>query len=501
MIARILVLVASFCLWHNTAKAETFVSQQGTNNLAIVFLHGFRSSSEEAFGQYSHSSSMSSKIRSSSAWLTNGKELKDSTLVFVDYPAGFCDRQTLPRLANRVKTDLSLANVFENHEHVVFIAHSLGGLVAKKLILDMDESERERVAGIVLLGVPSDGSSVADAAEWLRLGRNCSLLRDLTSLSENSILQDLTFEWSALMRAPEGPDRVELHCGYELLPTSGRVVVPQERVDQVCDSSFAFNYNHSDMSNPVAGSTELGWVFQSIAQSVDNNIISDGAPTELVDVLNVDVFASARIYQSGLQEPPNGASGGYDGLFSRQVVSQTGKPATAQAHLPESMYCYSDQLAEPRATAFGQGTVFRTGRTSYQFRAETLVEGPSYEPLCELNSGTVHFFEAARAWAGITVKAQVQVRSFGETVTLFIDGVPSPNASLTINERVVEPVMNIERIREGEALYSGVIQYFELAPGNYFLDFRSTAQVGTEVTSGSVPRSIEVNGSLSIDVK
>ncbi len=125
----------------------------------------------------------------------------DSSLKFSSSRAKINDFAS--ELATRL--DLERGDAAERHRPIIFICHSLGGVVFKELLITMSlQAERYKnlaksVSGVVFLGCPHRGSRVASPAQVLSkiinvatLGRaiRSSLLKTLERSSEQ--LQDIS---------------------------------------------------------------------------------------------------------------------------------------------------------------------------------------------------------------------------------------------------------------------------------------------------------------------
>jgi predicted alpha/beta hydrolase family esterase len=67
---------------------------------------------------------------------------------------------TIQELAAALRTDIN--NRYADFGSVVLVCHSLGGLIARKYLLDEVKAKRElRVNGLVLFAVPNNGEDLA----------------------------------------------------------------------------------------------------------------------------------------------------------------------------------------------------------------------------------------------------------------------------------------------------------------------------------------------------
>ncbi|KAK2686835.1 hypothetical protein QWA68_014728 [Fusarium oxysporum] len=148
---------------------------------------------------------------------------------------------------------------------IIFVAHSLGGLVTKKAVALSRESRfphlrdiEMQTAGIVFLGTPHHGS---DLARW------GSILTDLVNLTKpaNSSIVKLLHRDSEMLaevnedfhnvvekRKEEG-NRIALICFYETMPLATSIaaptlVVPKDSAVISGELQFPIHKNHKDMT-------------------------------------------------------------------------------------------------------------------------------------------------------------------------------------------------------------------------------------------------------------
>lgn len=175
----------------------------------IVFVHGLGGSSHDTWrhgldGTKDHF-----------FWpLELGADLKSFGIWTVGYPAGFIEMgQPGMIIAKRAgNLALKLANAGVGTRPVVFICHSMGGLVVKALVADSDanaDDERKRLAqmvrGIVFCGTPHRGSEFADAAVILGkvLGGAQAHVDEMRANAESlDLLHERFIEWQRKSRVP-----------------------------------------------------------------------------------------------------------------------------------------------------------------------------------------------------------------------------------------------------------------------------------------------------------
>ena len=143
---------------------------------------------------------------------------------------------------------------------VIFVAHSLGGLVCKEAIL-MSRNNPEAhlrsifdcVRGIAFMGTPHKGSWMSDWAKipagalGLVKSTNKSLLKILET--ESPLLESIQLRFLAMIRElRESGRRLEITCFFEELPlTMVGKIVSRESATLEGYNQFSIHANHSDM--------------------------------------------------------------------------------------------------------------------------------------------------------------------------------------------------------------------------------------------------------------
>jgi hypothetical protein len=110
------------------------------------------------------------------------------------------------QLADILWSRLKQDHVWEHHE-VVFLAHSLGGILVEEMLL-RHPSEASTVKFIVSYGTPHEGSTIARIAS---IYDKDPLLNDLSDASDNAFLTQLENDW----RGNYSVNGIHRFCAYE----------------------------------------------------------------------------------------------------------------------------------------------------------------------------------------------------------------------------------------------------------------------------------------------
>jgi hypothetical protein len=161
-----------------------------------------------------------------------------------EYPTSrFGECLAVSDLATEMQTHLKNDSVFENHEKVVFLAHSMGGLIVRTFLLRYREAA-DQVPMLFFFATPSAGSRKANLASLLP---TCSQVKDLRTLDINSFLKNQQSDWSnAKFR-----DRIVSHCAFETETSYGSLAVERGSATLLCTTeSLPLPTAHSEIVKP-----------------------------------------------------------------------------------------------------------------------------------------------------------------------------------------------------------------------------------------------------------
>lgn len=184
----------------------------------IVFVHGI------------HGSRESWRAPNGSYWpdmIKTDPHFAYSDVVVAEYPSPSSNgKMSSTQLADALWTRLRQDHVWE-HREVVFLAHSLGGIIVEEMLL-RHPTDAARVRFVVSYGTPHEGSTVARVAA---LYDKDPLLNDLSNVADNTFLTHLEDRW----RSSVSVNGIHRFCAYEALDTAAedgilRYLKPHTRV-------------------------------------------------------------------------------------------------------------------------------------------------------------------------------------------------------------------------------------------------------------------------------
>src|SRR5581483_2470646 len=152
---------------------------------AVVFLHGFTGTRDDTWDRFP------SLVGSGTAdWdiFTIGY----ATTLLPDVVGIWSADPDLPILADMLRAQLGMPP-FNGYRSLALIAHSMGGLVVQKALID-DGTIAERLKHVILFGTPSGGLRKAGWAQFWK--------RQLRNMAEgSSFIRDLRQGWQSLYGA------------------------------------------------------------------------------------------------------------------------------------------------------------------------------------------------------------------------------------------------------------------------------------------------------------
>jgi triacylglycerol esterase/lipase EstA (alpha/beta hydrolase family) len=197
----------------------------------------------------------------------------NSDVVVVEYPTPSRHGQySSVQLSQILWQKLKAQHVWD-HNEVVFISHSLGGILTEEMLLN-HPTDAARVRFIVSYSTPHEGSFVANIAKAYD---SDPLLTDLSSSNDNNFLIDLEQQW----RATASVDRIHRFCAYEALDTAagasiGKYLGAHTRVVNYYSATYGCDTDtppqkimadHIDIVRPTSRSADAYTFFARVYQN------------------------------------------------------------------------------------------------------------------------------------------------------------------------------------------------------------------------------------------
>jgi pimeloyl-ACP methyl ester carboxylesterase len=204
--------------------------------VAVVFVHGIIGSRDATWA---------SQSTSFPALLKSDPEFQNEIDVFVYeyFTPKFGKANSIAGLADQFRGSLDDHRVFDGHQRVVIVGHSMGGLIVRLFLLN----KRERLAKVPMLyfyATPTNGSELTTVAQEIS---DNPQLRGMLPLEGNDLLQSIQSGWLGWDAAKKLPT----YCAYETLPTLGVMVVSMGSATALCNEDpDPITANHIDIVKP-----------------------------------------------------------------------------------------------------------------------------------------------------------------------------------------------------------------------------------------------------------
>lgn len=239
----------------------------------IVFVHGI------------HGSRETWRASNGAYWpqlIQTDPHFQKSDVVVAEYPTPSVRGQySTVQLSQILWQRLEVQHVWE-HKEIVFIAHSLGGILTEEMLLN-HPADAVRVPFIVSYSTPHEGSFVANLA---KIYDSDPLLTDLRESNDNSFLMDLEQRW----RSSQAVTSIHRYCAFEALDTAagagvGRYMGAHTRVVSYYSATYGCDTDsppekivadHIDIVRPANRSADAYTFFATIYR---NNPIIDVVET------------------------------------------------------------------------------------------------------------------------------------------------------------------------------------------------------------------------------
>jgi pimeloyl-ACP methyl ester carboxylesterase len=206
--------------------------------MAIIFVHGVMGTATDTF----------TAVHSKAFWpelLRDDALFNDVDIYTFGYKSEwFSKGLTVKQLAQEMHIALSAAGIESRYEKLIFVCHSMGGLVTRSYMTSYPNEVRGKVSFLYFFGTPSSGSEIATVG---RLILPNSQLGDLAVRAGEPFLIDLQSQW---LSAGYGRT-IPAYCAYEARKMGPAFIVPAGRAAGLCNQSLiAIEANHVELVKP-----------------------------------------------------------------------------------------------------------------------------------------------------------------------------------------------------------------------------------------------------------
>lgn len=223
---------------------SSYVQEDPARRIAVVFVHGGAGSAHGTWKNAEADQNWPEMIAGDDAF-------RGASIFVYNYASPwFRKALSVPQLGVDMRTVLSDRGVLE-HQALVFVAHSMGGLVVKEFLLQFREYV-DRTKFVFFFGVPSKGTELTRVARYLTDNPQS---RDVGSVEIGSFLERQLLDWRTLHG---GRPRFPVYCAYETLPAPvyGAIVVDISSAIEGCfEPPEAVVADHRQMVKPRSRDT------------------------------------------------------------------------------------------------------------------------------------------------------------------------------------------------------------------------------------------------------
>lgn len=281
--------------------------RRANNPTVVVFVHGIFGGPESTW----------TNTATNAYWpelLSHDPAFANADIFTLGYDSPFFSSSFLfDDLIESTRLKLDYAEVFSKHERVVFVCHSMGGLIIRGL-LSRYEDLRKKVPLIYFLSTPTAGSHIANIAKLVSRNPQVKILGPIPNNSD-SILRSQQSDWRALKNRPSSK------CAYETRDTDGIRVVDQTSASSLCDGPLdPIDSDHIGIAKPENNQADSYISFlQTFVHMPPQQLNADTAMVEG----HIDTLRKVEVDCGEVKQDPDVEIAPPIQLVSGQVLTQT----------------------------------------------------------------------------------------------------------------------------------------------------------------------------------
>jgi pimeloyl-ACP methyl ester carboxylesterase len=234
-----------------------FIGAPPTNTGVIIFVHGLTG---DGVGTWTAS-------RSKAYWpqmLREDPNFAGYDVYVVQYPTPRFDKSySIDELSDVINSQFQASGVTK-YNKIIFIAHSMGGIIVRSLLLK-HRNLMDKTRYIYFYATPGAGSYLAYA---LKAISDNPQAHDLMELSNNTYLSALYNAWNK-----RDGSRPPCFCAYEVLATGHFNVVTTESARALCsEEPAAIRTDHISIVKPEATDGRPYLVFKNAFDKIEKGV-------------------------------------------------------------------------------------------------------------------------------------------------------------------------------------------------------------------------------------
>ena len=252
-------------------QSSRFITKEGRPGV-IIFIHGLTGNSETTWFNTETNAYWPNLIA------TDNQLNTEFDVYAVSYVSPLVSQaQSVEELTTQLLTQLNDAKLFEQYRSIVLITHSMGGLLAKNMLVKLNTQlashKLRQVKAVIYIGTPAQG---AGGAWWMHWFSWNPQVKDLGPANANTFLQAIDNNWRQLIdeRNQLGEKFPKSFCAYETKYTAGVPIVDRTAAQTWCDSEMqSMPYNHIEIVKPAKreGDIRYDWTRARILEAVNTS--------------------------------------------------------------------------------------------------------------------------------------------------------------------------------------------------------------------------------------
>jgi len=246
-----------------------FYRQNGAKRL-IIFVHGFMGNARET---WIHE-------RTQAYWpelMAEDAAFSDSDVAVYGYESSLFEQSfSVDEIADNLRLRLEAAKIPRKYKEVVFLTHSMGGLVVRAFALKF--RDLVKIPAIYFFATPTNGADLGNLASLVPGSKQADGLK---TLQENQVLQLQSSQWLASKQHKE----IRSYCAYETKTTKGLLVVPRQSATSLCNQRLdPISENHIRIVKPSSTHSDAYVAFKvAYEETFERLQLIDGRPDITID--------------------------------------------------------------------------------------------------------------------------------------------------------------------------------------------------------------------------
>jgi pimeloyl-ACP methyl ester carboxylesterase len=235
---------------------------------AVIFIHGI-TGSKETWGSQAGNLYWPTMLANDAA-LSN-----DIDIYQIDYDSKLFDGPATMAIETEIDKFLDKLILEKKYSKVIFIAHSLGGILVRTYLLHVKHSyghaALSRFRMVITLGTPNEGSSLANLG---RLATDNEQIRVLRPIDVNDFQQLVNKSIREIQAKHEACPSLRTFAAFEKKPVFPLgIIVEEASATKDAFAKIGFERNHNELPKPASlDDLVYAWATSLVADCVRNDV-------------------------------------------------------------------------------------------------------------------------------------------------------------------------------------------------------------------------------------